>query len=131
MEKLKDLPSQVYASFSKAHPDVSRVVGVADPRPMRANTVATMFSLPKSRVVSDWRDFAQCEKFADAVVICLLVSGDCRPARAFSSPLAQDHDHLVAVQAFAALGYHILCEKCVAPTLLRILSLTKSPDRWQ
>jgi predicted dehydrogenase len=86
------------------------VKGVAEPRPLRRQRVAQAFDIPDKYTVADWRALAELPKFADAVVICTLVSVAIFLLH-ISSLIKQDRQHLEAVEAFAALGYDILCEK--------------------
>lgn len=77
----------------------ARVVGVAEPRQHHREESATTHSIPTDNVFTDWREMAERERFADAVVIS-----------------TQDNMHVEPVEAFAAKGYHILLEKPVAPS---------------
>lgn len=74
---------------------------------MRRNRIAADFGLAEDAVAIDWHEFASRPRFADAAVICLLVS--LRTGEVISD--RKDRFHLEAVKTFATLGYHILCEK--------------------
>lgn len=56
--------------------------------------MAKTHNIASDLVVEDWKSLIPKGRVADAVVIALM-----------------DKDHVEAVRAFAAQGYHILCEK--------------------
>lgn len=88
----------LYGEYAIEHPDLARVVGVAEPRAFyRARIVATHHIAPEHEV-TDWRELAERPKFADAVIIA-----------------TQDAFHLEPALAFAQKGYDILLEKPLAP----------------
>jgi predicted dehydrogenase len=87
-----------YARWALGHPDRARVVGVAEPRAERRSALASEHHIAAENVVESWAELAARPKFADAVLIC-----------------TQDRMHAEPAQAFAALGYHILLEKPMAP----------------
>ncbi|KAG6879440.1 hypothetical protein C0992_002571, partial [Termitomyces sp. T32_za158] len=74
------------------------------------------YALDPDRVFADWThllDASACSiattgyRLADAVIVAV-----------------QDHMHLEVTLAFAALGYHILCEKPMATTPEDCISMT-------
>jgi predicted dehydrogenase len=79
--------------------DVAEVVQVAEPRPYHRDAVAGELGLGDADVFERWEDLVAGPRLADAVVIT-----------------TQDRDHLRAIEAFAAAGYDILCEKPLAGT---------------
>ena len=87
-----------YARWAKRHPDRAVVVGVAEPREVRRARLAAEHGIPARNVAADWRQLAGRGRLADAVLIC-----------------TQDRMHAGPAEAFAALGYHILLEKPMAP----------------
>jgi len=78
----------------------AEVVQIAEPRPLARTALGTELGLDGPAMFGDWHDLVAGERLADAVVIA-----------------TQDHDHLPAIEAFAAAGYDILCEKPLAGTL--------------
>ncbi|MEV5508137.1 Gfo/Idh/MocA family protein [Streptomyces orinoci] len=86
-----------YANWVLEHPDRATVVGVAEPRAVRRARLAEAHGIAPGNAVSHWKEFAARGRIADAVLICTL-----------------DREHLAPVEAFAALGYHILLEKPMA-----------------
>ncbi|KAL7419291.1 hypothetical protein Q5752_006128 [Cryptotrichosporon argae] len=91
---------QVYASYALAHPDEARVVGVAEPRAHRRKVLSRAHHIPAENQWEDWKELVARGRVADAVVIGVL-----------------DALHAPLVTAFAAQGYHILCEKPMATTI--------------
>jgi predicted dehydrogenase len=89
-----------YAQYAKMHPERMQVVGVAEPRDFYRERMAEEFSIPAMQVFRDWREMADTAKFADAVIIA-----------------TQDAMHEAPAVAFAELGYAMLLEKPLAPTL--------------
>jgi len=88
-----------YALYATDHPDLAKVVGVAEPRDYHRKRMARRHDIPAGNVFKDWRQAAQRPRFADAVLVC-----------------TQDAMHAGPAVAFAAKGYHVLLEKPMAPT---------------
>jgi len=74
------------------------VVAVAEPDGARRARLAAEHGIADRNAVTDWRQLAGQDRLADAVLIC-----------------TQDRMHAEPAEAFAALGYHILLEKPMAP----------------
>ena len=87
-----------YARWARRHPDRASVVAVAEPSLARRARLAAEHGIPAGNVAADWRELAGRGRLADAVLIC-----------------TQDRMHAEPAEAFAALGYHILLEKPMAP----------------
>jgi predicted dehydrogenase len=93
----------------------AEIVGVAEPREYYRNQMAEEFGIPPEGVFADWRDMAERELFADAVIIA-----------------TQDAMHTAPTEAFAEKGYHILLEKPMAPEpdeCRRIINAVTANDR--
>ena len=87
-----------YARWARRHRDRAVVVGVAEPHEVRRARLAAEHGIAAANVAADWRQLAGRGRLADAVLIC-----------------TQDRMHAGPAEAFAALGYHILLEKPMAP----------------
>lgn len=87
-----------YANWALRHRDRATVIAVAEPREARRARLAAAHHIPPERIFADWRQLARLGKSADAVLIC-----------------TPDRVHAEPAEAFAALGYHILLEKPMAP----------------
>ncbi len=96
-----------YARWARRHPERASVVAVAEPREARRARLAAEHGIVAGNAVRDWKELAGRGRFADAVLIC-----------------TQDRMHTEPAEAFAALGYHILLEKPMAPTAAGV-----PPDR--
>ena len=88
----------VYAAWVRAHPALAQLVAVAEPRAFYRDKVAREHGLAPALAVADWRELAGRAQLADAVVIA-----------------TPDAVHADPAVAFAALGYHLLLEKPMAP----------------
>lgn len=65
---------------------------------------------------SNWKDLKAKGKIADAIVIAVQVRDNHHHSSAETNT-AKDHQHVEAVEDFAELGYHILCEKPMATSV--------------
>ena len=88
-----------YAAITADVPDLGRVVGVADPNPVRRQRFAEQHGLDPARVFASWQDALAVPKFADLAIVA-----------------TQDADHVSPAIAAAEAGYHLLLEKPIAPT---------------
>jgi predicted dehydrogenase len=86
-----------FARFAAEHPDLARVVGVAEPRSFYRQRVADQHGISPENVAADWQSLAARPKFADAVIIC-----------------TPDRYHAEPAVAFAEKGYAMLLEKPMA-----------------
>jgi len=89
-----------YCSFALEQSDRLQVVGVAEPREFYRERLVRAHQIKSEFFFQDWRAAAAQPRFADAVVIA-----------------TQDAMHTEPAEAFADLGYHVLLEKPMAPTL--------------
>jgi len=87
-----------YGNYATQHPDLARVVGVAEPREFYRHRAVNQHQIAPPNAVTDWKQLAERPKFADAVVVT-----------------TQDAMHLEPAIAFANKGYDILLEKPLAP----------------
>jgi len=91
---------EAYADYAKKHPELARVVAVAEPRPALRNRMAAEYQIPPERCFDGYEAFAAEPKLCDAIAIC-----------------TQDRMHLGPVEALAPKGYAILLEKPMSPDL--------------
>ncbi|KAG6817192.1 hypothetical protein H0H87_011550 [Tephrocybe sp. NHM501043] len=97
-----------YSRYALLRPSLCKIVAIAEPRPLTQSAFAVEHAIDSTLVFHDWRALlaASAEtiatvgtRLADAVVVAV-----------------QDRMHLEVTLAFAAQGYHILCEKPMATT---------------
>ena len=91
---------RTYADFARRHPDLVRVVGVAEPDRARREGFAADHGLADEAVMSSWQELVERPKLADLAVVS-----------------TQDRDHVDPAVALMALGYDLLLEKPIAPDL--------------
>lgn len=89
-----------YGRWALDHPERARVVAVADPDPDRRSAMAAEHGIPPETTAADWRDLLTRPGLADAVIVA-----------------TPDREHASAAIAALDLGYDILLEKPIAPTL--------------
>ena len=101
---------QQYAALAVAS-GRARVVAVAEPVSTRRAAVAERYRLDPDAVFDDWAALAARPRLADAVILA-----------------TQDRAHVEPAVAFAALGYHILLEKPIAPTEDEALAIVTAAE---
>ncbi|KIM68670.1 hypothetical protein SCLCIDRAFT_1208866 [Scleroderma citrinum Foug A] len=98
-----------YAAYALSEPTSCKIVTIAEPRQKTRELFTRAHNIDNALVFSDWQDLLKASaetiealgrRLADGVVVAV-----------------QDHMHRDVVLAFAAQGYHILCEKPMATSL--------------
>ena len=90
----------IYARYMAQMPDKFRVVGIADPQKARRDKVQKICNLSDSMCFISWQTILQQPKMADIAVIATM-----------------DQEHYAPAMKAISLGYHLLLEKPVAPTI--------------
>ncbi|KAF7313681.1 GFO-IDH-MocA domain-containing protein [Mycena chlorophos] len=112
---------RAYADYALAEPELCKVVAIAEPRPKTRANFRERYHVDGTLVFNTWQELHAAseetkrtigERLADAVVIAV-----------------QDQMHKEVVLAFAAQGYHILCEKPMATSLSDILEMEDAVAR--
>ncbi|OAX36588.1 NAD(P)-binding protein [Rhizopogon vinicolor AM-OR11-026] len=107
-----------YATYALDNPEICKVVAIADPRPKTRDIFTRNHGLDRTLVFNTWQELLKAsaetiqtigKRLADAVIVAV-----------------QDHMHCEVVLAFAAQGYHILCEKPMATSLRDCLDMEKA-----
>ncbi|KAG2077554.1 NAD(P)-binding protein [Suillus decipiens] len=107
-----------YAGYALNHPKKCKVVAIAEPRPKTRDIFTRNHQLDRTLVFNDWQELLKAsadtiqtigKRLVDAVIVAV-----------------QDHMHCEVVSAFAAQGYHILCEKPMATSLQDCLETEKA-----
>lgn len=100
---------QNYSEYALQAPEKCKIVTIAEPRPKTRKKFATAHKVDRTLIFNTWQELhaASAEtiqtigkRLADAIIVAV-----------------QDHMHMEIVLAFAAQGYHILCEKPMATSL--------------
>ena len=105
----------VYGDYAAAYPDRMRIVGVAEPIPIRQDRYAQKHQIPDGNRYPTWEHVFQRPKFADAIII--------------STP--DDLHHGPCMEALR-LGYDVLLEKPISPSeqeCRQILARTRESGR--
>jgi ketol-acid reductoisomerase len=103
---------KAYAEYARVSPEFCKVVAIAEPRPKSQRRFADLHKVDNTLVFNTWQELHAASeetintigrRLADAVVVAV-----------------QDQMHKDVVLAFAAQGYHILCEKPMATRYVRL-----------
>ena len=89
-----------YVSYMKKMSEKYKVVGVAEPVDVKRNRIAEEHGISAENCFTDWRDLLNQPKMADIAVIATM-----------------DGDHYAPAMKAIELGYDLLLEKPVAPTV--------------
>ncbi len=89
----------VYGNYAKKYPGQLKIVGVAEPIPIRNDKYCTQHEIVNENTFTTWEHVFEKPKFADAIII--------------TTP---DDLHHGPCMAALRLGYDILLEKPIAPT---------------
>jgi len=103
--------ADAYASYALAHPKELKIVGVAEPNPIRREMLATNHNIPKDCEYNDWKGILEEPKFADIAIIT-----------------TQDKMHYEPAMSAMKQGYHILLEKPMATTEEECRNLAKASE---
>jgi predicted dehydrogenase len=101
-----------YASYALRHPDQVRIVGVADPDPIRRERMAEAHDLEDSRCFVTWEDLAAAGQLGDGAIVA-----------------TQDQMHVAPAIAAMEAGYNVLLEKPMAHTLEGCVQLVQASER--
>ncbi len=98
--------SIIYAAHALRQPDEFRVVGLAEPDPVRRRATAEQFGIPAERCFASSEELAAQPQFAD-----LAING------------TMDKLHVPTTLPLLDAGYDVLLEKPIAPTRAELLCL--------
>jgi hypothetical protein len=105
----------VYGNYASNFPDQIRIIGVAEPIPVRNERYAKKHGIPDENRFDTWEDVFKRPKFADVIIITM-----------------PDHLHYVPCMKAMEMGYDVLLEKPMAQKEIEcrnILSATKKTGR--
>ena len=101
-----------YGNYALQHPAEIQFVAVAEPHPKRRKRFAQAHKIPPERQFSTWEELFAAGKQADTAFIT-----------------TQDQMHIKPTLAALELGYDILLEKPMAPTLAGNIQLVQAAER--
>ena len=107
--------AMIYASYALEHPDNFKIVGVADPNPIRRRMVAEKYGFGENMCFTSAEELAKKPKLADAII-----NG------------AMDQDHVPTSIPLLRKGYDILLEKPFAVNeeeMFRLRDVAQKYDR--
>lgn len=105
----------VYGGYAVEFPDQVKIVGVAEPIPIRNERYTAKHNIPEENRFKTWEDVFKRPKFADAIIITM-----------------PDNLHYEPCMKALELGYDVLLEKPMAQTeqeCRNILAMTKKTGR--
>jgi hypothetical protein len=105
----------VYGNYSSNFPDQIKIIGVAEPIPVRNEKYAKKHGIPDENRFKTWEDVFARPKFADAIIITM-----------------PDHLHYEPCMKAMEIGYDVLLEKPMAQTAQQcrnILAMTRKTGR--
>lgn len=105
----------VYGGFAQKYPNLLKIVGVAEPVPLRNDRYTAKHQIAEANRFDTWERVFERPKFADAIII--------------TTP---DNLHYAPCMKALEMGYDVLLEKPIAPTekeCRNILALAKKTGR--
>ncbi len=106
--------SLTYASFAQNNPDRLKIVGVADPNPLRRAQIQKLYNLPDEALFESAQALASVPRFADAVI-----NG------------TMDQLHVATSLPLLKAGYHMLLEKPFAVNETEMLELVRTAREYK
>jgi predicted dehydrogenase len=94
------------------HPEEARFVAVAEPDVFRRDSFAAAHRIPRERCYSSWEDLVAAEQLGAGALVC-----------------TTDTLHERPTNALLELGYDVLLEKPLAPTLQACMSMIRTAER--
>ena len=102
-----------YGKYALQEPDKLRIVGVADPNPVRREYFARQFGIPEAGLFASAEELAAAPKMADAVI-----NG------------TMDHQHVATALPLLAAGYDMLIEKPFAVNMEEMERLARAAKQY-
>ena len=105
--------AMTYASYAKVEPEALKIVGVAEPNPIRRKLVAEEYDLSPENCFASAEELAQRGKIADAVI-----NG------------TMDKEHVPTTLPLLKAGYHMLLEKPFATNEEEMWELVRAAKKY-
>ena len=87
----------LYAQYARSNPESLRVIGVAEPIPIRREKFRSALAIEDARAFTTWEHVFDRPKFADVVIVTTM-----------------DGLHYAPTMRAMEMGYHVLLEKAIA-----------------
>ncbi len=104
----------VYADYALRNPDKLKILGVADPNPLRREQCQKRYGFPRENMFASAEELAARPRFADGVI-----NG------------TMDHQHVATSVPLLKAGYHMLLEKPFAVNEEELWELVKTVRQTQ
>ncbi len=104
--------ADAYGPYALAHPDELNFVAVAEPDPVRRERFAAAHGVPPERQFASWEEVVAQPRLAETVFNCTM-----------------DQMHHASGMAAMEVGYDMLLEKPMAPTLAESLALVQAAEK--
>ncbi|HME72117.1 MAG TPA: Gfo/Idh/MocA family oxidoreductase [Myxococcota bacterium] len=101
-----------YGAFARAHPELLRVVALAEPNDERRSATAAEHGLGRDRAMSGWAELFERPQLAPVAIIA-----------------TGDTQHVEPALAALARGYHVLLEKPIAPEAADCVRVVQAAER--
>ncbi len=104
--------ADAYARYALTHPDEIQIFAVAEPNSERRARFSALHNIPVERQFYGWEEALAVGKIADAVINA-----------------TQDHLHHDSAMGAISVGYPMLLEKPIAPTLTEVLDIVNASKK--
>ena len=101
-----------YGAFARAHPELLRVVALAEPNEERRQAAAAEHGLGHDRAMHGWAELFERPQLASVAIIA-----------------TGDTQHVEPALAALARGYHVLLEKPIAPEAADCVRIVQAAER--
>lgn len=103
----------LYAQYARTNPESLRIVGLAEPIPIRREKFRTALALDDARVFTTWERVFDRPKFADFVIVTTM-----------------DGLHYAPTMRAMEMGYHVLLEKAIAQSWTQCLDIRAQARKY-
>ena len=103
----------LYAQYARTNPASMRIVGLAEPIPVRREKFRSALALDDSRVFATWERVFERPKFADVVIVTTM-----------------DGLHYAPAMRAMEMGYHVLLEKAIAQSWTQCLEIRAQARKY-
>jgi len=104
----------IYGPYAEKFPNELKIVAVAEPDEERRSQFAKIHAIPPEFVYDSWEKAFDQGRIADVMIICTL-----------------DRMHYVPAMKAMELGYHVMLEKPMSPSLAECIQLEQASLRHQ